>query len=67
MGHSDILKWFGLYFPDYVKHIQTWFPNGKNSIRIRQDNKQEFIFTFNTNIDWCFETVDNFLKRSNKK
>ena len=48
MSHSEVYKWFELYFPQYAgDNVETWFQNGKNSIRIRQKNHQEFIFTFN--------------------
>lgn len=48
MSHSKVYKWFELYFPQYAgDKVETWFQNGKNSIRIRQKNHQEFIFTFN--------------------
>ena len=47
MSHSKVYKWFELYFPQYAgDKVETWFQNGKNSIRIRQKNHQEFIFTF---------------------
>lgn len=37
MGHSEVMKWFENYFPDYSgDRIDVWFPNGRNSIRIRQ-------------------------------
>ena len=46
MSHSEIMKWFEYYFPDYSRNrVDVWFPNGRNSIRIRQKNGQEFIFT----------------------
>lgn len=38
-----------------------WFPNGRNSIRIRQKNGQEFIFTYHSQKDWKFETITSFL------
>lgn len=62
MTHSDVYKWFELYFPNYAgdKAI-VWFQNGKNSIRVRQKNHQEFIFTFNGEKNWKFETVDSFM------
>lgn len=44
MGHSEVYKWFELYFPQYAgDKVESWFQNGKNSIRIRQKNHQEFI------------------------
>lgn len=62
MAHQDVYKQFELYFPDYGREkIEVWFPNGRNSIRIRQTNKQEFIFTYNGKDDWRFETVKSFL------
>lgn len=62
MTHSDVYKWFELYFPNYAgdKAI-VWFQNGKNSIRVRQKNLQEFIFTFNGEKNWKFETADSFI------
>lgn len=37
MSHSEVYKWFELYFPQYAgDKVETWFQNGKNSIRIRQ-------------------------------
>lgn len=62
MVHSDVYKWFGLYFPDYAgDKVDRWFPNGKNSIRIRQKDHQEFIFTFQDKNHWKFETLENFM------
>lgn len=57
MTHNEFFKWFELHFPNYAgDKIDTWFQNGKNSIRIRQTNGQEFIFTFNGHRNWKFET-----------
>lgn len=62
MVHTDVYKWFALYFPDYAgDRVDKWFPNGKNSIRVRQTNGQEFIFTYNSQKDWRLETVNSFL------
>lgn len=36
-------------------------PNGKNSIRIRKTNGQEFIFSLREPKAWKFETIDQFL------
>lgn len=34
MSHSEVYKWFELYFPQYAgDKVETWFQNGKNSIR----------------------------------
>lgn len=63
MAHSDVLKWFELYFPQFGgENVAVWFPNGRNSIRVRQTNGQEFVFTYSGKDDWKFETVKSFLK-----
>lgn len=63
MAHGDVYKWFELYFPQYAgENIEIWFPNDRNSIRVRQTNKQEFIFTYNGKDDWRFETIKSFIK-----
>lgn len=62
MTHSDIYKYFELYFPEFARDkVAVWFQNGKNSIRIRQKNQQEFIFTYNDKTNWKFETVNSFM------
>lgn len=62
MTHGEVFKWFELYFPNYSGEVvDAWFPNGKNSVRIRQKNHQEFIFTYDSSKNWRFETVDSFL------
>ena len=43
--------------------IDTWFPNGKSSIRIRFKDLREIIFTYNEYNNWSIETVDSYLKR----
>lgn len=61
MSHKEVYKWFELYFPQYSKYIKEWFPNGKNSVRVRQINGQDFVFTFNAPNNWRFETVGSFI------
>lgn len=42
MSHSEVYKWFELYFPQYAgDKVESWFQNGKNRIRIRQKNHVE--------------------------
>ena len=64
MAHADILKIFERMFRSYAgTKIAVWFPNGRNSIRIRHNNKREYIFTYFGPSDWKFETVESFLKK----
>lgn len=65
MTHIDVYKRFALYFPNYAdKNMDKWFPNGKNSIRVRQANGREFIFTYNNQNDWRLETIKSFLNNA---
>lgn len=63
MSHNEIYQMFTLQFPDYAKdRVKEWFPNGRNSVRIRQKNEQEFVFTYLSKNDWRFETIDSYIK-----
>lgn len=63
MTHKEVHEWFELYFPAYAReNVDVWFPNGKNCIRIRLRNRQEFVFTYDGKNDWKFETMQSFLK-----
>ena len=67
MNHNDIYKWFELYFELYAgNNVAAWSQNGKNSIRIRQTNGQEFVFTYNSQKDWRFETIQSYINNSMK-
>lgn len=63
MTHDTVFRKFTMKFPDYVKNTSIWFPNGKDSIHIRLVNGKEFVFTIKGRDDWCFETVNSFVKR----
>lgn len=62
MTHRDVLETFKSYFPQFASNMVVWFPNGRNSVRIRQIGGQDFVFTCNDKQDWSFETVDSFIK-----
>ena len=61
MIHTQVYGFFQTCLPDQAKEVKEYFPNGKNSIRIRKTNGQEFIFSFNGEKTWRFETIDQFL------
>ena len=68
MVHKEVYKWFELYFPLYAGgNVEVWFSNGKNSVRIRQKNGQEFIFSYNGKDDWKFETRKSFINYLNER
>ena len=63
MTHNEVYKHFLSCMPMYKEAaIKVWFPNGKNSIRIRLTQGNEFVFTFYGPRDWRFETVEYFFK-----
>ena len=63
IGHKTVFAIFSEYFPKYVEESEKWFPNGKNSVRIRMKNKTEFIFTFENSRNWSFMTLDEYIKK----
>lgn len=63
MTHNKVHSYFqSLFSNSIVKEVKAWFPNGKNSIRIRDFEHNEFVFTYNSPKDWKFETVDSFMR-----
>ena len=66
MTHKEIYKQFTSIFAEFSSSIAEWFPNGKNSIRIRMMDGNDFIFTVDGK-DWCFETKKNFVKQLKKR
>lgn len=67
MNHREVLDVFKFYFPQYEPYIKAWFPNGKNSIRVRQANGDNFVFTYHNSDDWTFETEGSFVRRLNER
>ena len=65
MTQYDVYNQFKIIFPQYTDHTEAWFPNGKHSVRIRLLDGNEFIFTYNNDLEWSFETVGMFINRLN--
>lgn len=63
MTHDIVFDKFRKQFPHRAKQLIAWFPNGKNCIRVRYEDGHDFIFTFNGEGDWNWETIDHFIKR----
>ena len=66
MVHNDILKIYKSYFPEESSNIEAWFPNGKNSIRVRMKNRTEFVCTLNGKNNWRYDTIDSFISNTMK-
>jgi hypothetical protein len=63
MVHAQVYDFFRQVLPLEEKEAKVYFPNGRNSIRIRKRNGQEFIFSYRSQTEWAYETVDLFLAR----
>lgn len=65
MNHKELfelfLKDFGFY-PNFTSNIDCWFPNGKDSIRIRYTDKGDLVFTYLEESTWKKETIKEFVK-----
>ena len=66
MTHKYIYDRFAKYFPNYSSETDIWFPNGKNTIRVRLFDKREFIFRYDGENIIRFETVTSFLRNGAK-
>lgn len=63
MKQEEVYKHFQTQFPQYAEYVEEWFPNGKNSVRVRAKSGSDFIFTYNNWADWCFETVESYISK----
>lgn len=57
-----------LFLPHFLNRITegevvSWFPIGKNSIRIKTKNHKEFVFTYEDEDNWILETYKVYLLR----
>lgn len=44
MIHTQVYGFFQTCLPDQAKEVKEYFPNGKNSIRIRKTNGRDLYF-----------------------
>lgn len=66
MLHKDVMQKFEEISNVDERSINTWFPNGKNSVRIRFKNNTEIVFTYASPKVWRIETIDHFIKNLTK-
>lgn len=62
MTHIDVFKQFEKHFPQFADSVKTIFPCGKNTVRLRLEFMHEYVFSYNGENDWSFETVDSFMR-----
>lgn len=46
MDYIDILAKFFASFPGYIGGVDTWEPNGKNSVIVTLHNRRRLVFTY---------------------
>lgn len=61
MIHTQVYEFFKKCLPEQASKVIEYFPNGRDSIRVRKENKQEFIFSLTSPKEWKYETIDQFL------
>ena len=66
MSHIDVFKKFEELMPYFCEQVEEWFPNGFNSIRVRLENKREYIFTYSEENGFRFEDIGVFIDRTLK-
>lgn len=66
MPHTKVYGLFKKLFPEWVTEDTIYFPNGKDSVRIRNVRspifpKDDLVFTGSSTSTWKLETIDNYL------
>lgn len=68
MTHRQLYSLFRDIFSNCTNADTLYFPNGRNSIRIRgvvglHNDRIDYVFTYYSNSRWRLETVDCYLDR----
>lgn len=63
MSHKVVYEKFKELFNIEECDVDTWFQNGKNSIRVRNVNKVVFVFSYEDDRDWCLETEASYINK----
>ena len=67
MTHKQVYEKYKEMIPFDETKTDLYFPCGLNTIRVRLNTGEEFVFSYNSNKSWVFETVDNFVKKMKGK
>ena len=63
MTHVKLAKKFEALCHADIDAIVEWFPNGRDSIRVKFDDGVELVFTYYNDTNWRIEPIDTFLKQ----
>lgn len=71
MTHNHVYDFFSRKFPDLLTENLVYFPNGRNSIRIRNASgypHQDLVFACDSRcVEWKLETVGTYLESLKEK
>ena len=73
MTHNQVYERFKSIFPTYITKNVIYFPNGRNSIRIRgtkgfSETGKDIVFSVdNHGAQWTLETLDSFIEKMRKE
>ena len=68
MNHKEVYEQFTNLFPTLAgEKVAVWFTNGKNSIRVRETDGREVIFSIFGKTEWMMESPEHFMKRMRAK
>lgn len=68
MNHKEVYEQFAGLFPMFAgENATVWFSNGKNSIRIRETDGRELVFSIISKNEWMMESMEHFVKRMRAK
>lgn len=62
MTHNEVWKRFKEHFDPDANVVECWFPNGRDSIRIRLKGGGDIVFTYKSKKVWKVESVDSYLE-----
>lgn len=63
MTHKEVYHQFESHFPQYAKDVKEWFPSGKNTVRVRLNDRREFIFNYEGLNNMRFETLSSYVDK----
>lgn len=63
MTHKEVYHQFESHFPQYTKDVKEWFPSGKNTVRVRLNDRREFIFNYEGLNNMRFETLSSYVDK----
>lgn len=63
MIHKNVYAIYEKLMPFYASQTKEYFPCGLNTIRVRLQDRREFVFSYGKDDSWCFETLDRYIKK----